>query len=217
MKLGRRQQLLRLAAGLMAERGFHGVSVNDLAEAAGVSGPAIYRHFPSKQGILADMLVDISNRLLVEGRRRVDAAEDPPSAIESLIAGHVEFALTEPDLIRVQERDLASLSVEQQREVRRLQRSYAEVWVGQLRLAIEGLDLTTARVRVHATFGLLNSTPYSGRGVAATRMTEELTRFARSVLFLDPVLPTDSDSGPKSPAPDAVAGTLEPSQEVNGR
>ncbi|RIJ71386.1 TetR/AcrR family transcriptional regulator [Nakamurella silvestris] len=175
----------------MAERGFHGTSINDLADAAGVSGPAIYRHFPSKQSILAEMLIDVSRRLLEEGERRVAAAPDPAAAVASLINWHVEFALTEPDLIRVQERDLASLDPEQQRAVRRLQRGYTEIWVDQLRLVVTGLDLVTARVRVHATFGLLNSTPYSGRGVAVARMTSELTRFARAVLLLEPADPAN--------------------------
>ena len=52
----RREQLARLAAELFAQKGFHNVSVNDIAAAAGVSGPAIYRHFRSKQAILVHLL-----------------------------------------------------------------------------------------------------------------------------------------------------------------
>ena len=65
----RRQQILATAAELFATRGFHGVSVADLGAARGISGPALYKHFPSKDAVLAAMLVSISEELLAEGRR----------------------------------------------------------------------------------------------------------------------------------------------------
>ena len=52
MKAERRQQLVRAASRLFAERGFRSVSMEDLAAEAGVSGPAIYRHFASKEALL---------------------------------------------------------------------------------------------------------------------------------------------------------------------
>ena len=89
----RRQQILDIAADLFAQRGFHGVSVADLGAACGVSGPALYKHFPSKDAVLAEMLVSISEELLSVGRRRVEAAATPADAVEALIEWHIEFAL----------------------------------------------------------------------------------------------------------------------------
>ena len=66
-------------------------------------------------------------------------------------------------MIRVQDRDLASLNDRDRRVVRRLQRSYVELWTDVLCRLDRGLDLEGARVRAHAVFGLLNSTPHSGR------------------------------------------------------
>lgn len=178
----RREQLLTAAARLMAERGFHGVGINDLGAASGVSGPALYRHFPSKQAVLGAVLVGISERLLDEGRRRVAAAGDPLAALRALVSWHAEFATTEPDLIRVQDRDFASMSSEDQRLVRRLQRRYLELWVEQLRLLEPALAEEAARTGVHAVFGLLNSTPYSGRRLRASEAAELLQRLASAVL-----------------------------------
>ena len=73
----RRQQILDVAAGLFAQRGFHGVSVGDIGKAVGVSGPALYKHFDSKDAVLAEMLVAISERLLAEGQERVAHADGP--------------------------------------------------------------------------------------------------------------------------------------------
>src|SRR6201986_3642182 len=82
---GRREQILAAAAELFASRGFHGVSIDDLGAAVGISGPAIYRHFPSKEAMLRDMLVGISERLLSEGRRRVKQATGPDAALRALV------------------------------------------------------------------------------------------------------------------------------------
>lgn len=186
MTTPRRARLLQVAAGLMGERGFHGVSINDLGAAAGVSGPAVYRHFPSKQAVLGEMLVGISRQLLDTGRQRVAAAPSPQDALAGLIAAHVEFALGEPDLIRVQDRDLASTSADDRRRVRQLQRAYVEVWVDQLLRVLPELGEPVARARVHAVFGLLNSTPYAGRGLPRDELAGVL-RGMGSAALLAPV------------------------------
>ena len=59
----RRQALLTAAASLFAVNGFNRVSLEDLGAAAGVSGPAVYRHFPGKQAVLGDLLLTVSRDL----------------------------------------------------------------------------------------------------------------------------------------------------------
>ncbi|MDQ1308085.1 MAG: hypothetical protein QG671_3919 [Actinomycetota bacterium] len=174
-KSDRRAQLLAAAASLMAERGYLAVRLEDIGAAAGISGPAIYRHFPGKEALLVELLVGISTRLL-DGAREVVAAEsveasEAQSALDRLIEFHLDFALTEPDLIRIQDRDLASLPVVAQRQVRRAQRSYVETWVGVLTRLHADLAEDDARVMAHAVFGLMNSTAHSIKSAGA-RSTE---------------------------------------------
>jgi AcrR family transcriptional regulator len=157
----RREQILDVAARLFAERGFHGVSVGDIGRAVGVSGPALYKHFDSKDAVLAEMLVDISERLLTEGQERVARADAPQDALASLVDWHVEFALAQPSLIVVQDRDWQSLPAEARERVRSLQREYVDLWAEQLRRRDAGLAMDEARAMAHATFGLINSTPHS--------------------------------------------------------
>jgi len=178
-KAERRDALLAAAARLFARRGFDGVSIEDLGSAAGVSGPAVYRHFPGKQAVLAALLVGASERLLVGGRAVVaQAGDDTPATIvlESLIRFHTDFALTDPDVIRVQERDLAALPDGDRHTVRELQRAYVELWLDVLTGARPGTDRVELRLRAQATFGLLNSTPFSVRsGAGAPDATETRT------------------------------------------
>ena len=162
MRVSRREQILETAAELFAAKGFHGVSVGEIGRACGISGPALYKHFPSKDAVLAAMLVDISQRLLDEGQTRVAAADDAQDAIDALIGWHIDFALRHRALIVVQDRDWQTLPPAAREQVRALQREYVDVWAGQLRRLHRGLHTDRARAMAHAAFGLINSTPHSG-------------------------------------------------------
>ena len=107
--------------------------LEDIGAAAGVSGPAIYRHFPNKEALLVELLVGISTRLLDGRPGGGGRGGRPAAALDGLIEFHLDFALGEPDLIRIQDRDLANLPAAAQRQVRRAQRRYVEIWVGALR------------------------------------------------------------------------------------
>jgi AcrR family transcriptional regulator len=170
----RREQILAAAAELFARHGFHGVGIDEIGAAVGVSGPALYRHFRSKDAMLGEMLTSISEILLAGGQRRGDAGE-PAEALGELVAFHVDFALDNPALITVQERNLGNLADPDRRRVRALQRRYVEVWVAAIRGSDPAIDEPTARAAAHAVFGLINSTPHSrhlGRDGMATMLRE---------------------------------------------
>lgn len=188
-KENRRQALLSAAASLFAVNGFNRVSLEDLGAAAGVSGPAVYRHFSGKQAVLADLLVTVSKELLDGGREVVARNPDPASALRCLVAFQVDFALVKPDVIRVQDRDFSNLSDEDQAAVRTLQLSYVEAWVDVLAKLHPHTEMTELRMRAHATFGLINSTPHSvrshGRKVAAQSARPLLESMALAALLVD--------------------------------
>ncbi len=106
--------------------------------------------------------------------------------LEGLVDFHLDFALGEPDLIRVQDREFTSLPDEGQREVRVTQRRYVEIWVDVLRRIDPALPESDARTMAHATFGLINSTPHSAdpRSPEGTRAV--LRRMALAALATTP-------------------------------
>jgi AcrR family transcriptional regulator len=193
--VSRRDQILDTAAELFAAKGFHGVSVGEIGRACGISGPALYKHFASKDAVLAAMLVGISERLLDEGRGRVARAGDAREALDSLVVWHIDFALRHRALIVVQDRDWQSLPPEARERVRSLQREYVDVWAGQLRRLHRGLHTDRARAMAHAAFGLINSTPHSGL-IADEAMRTVLHRMATGAL-----------TGPVTPDGPARSGT----------
>lgn len=185
-KSDRRSQLLAAAEQLMADRGYLAVRLEDIGAAAGVSGPAIYRHFAGKEALLVELLVGISTRLLTGGAAVVAGARDANAALDGLIEFHLEFALGEPDLIRIQDRDLGNLPAGAQRQVRRAQRRYVEIWVSVLRNLKPGLAESDARVMAHAAFGLLNSTPHSTKTADQERSREVLRAMTSAALRRGP-------------------------------
>ena len=159
-KAERRQQLLAAAARLFADRGFRAVSIEDLGATVGISGPAVYRHFPGKEAILAELLEGVSRRMLAGGRAEIRPDLPAPVVLRRLIAFHTDFALEDADLIRLYDRDFDSLLPAEARTVRQLQRAYVELWVEVLRRADPRPSVHVARIKAHAIFGLLNSTPH---------------------------------------------------------
>ncbi len=180
----RRDEILEIAVGLFAARGYHGVSMDDIGTAAGVTGPALYHHFTGKEAMLAAALQPVSEGLLSGGQSRVVACEgDPRQALAALVDFHVEFALANPAVIALHLHELDRLPEEPRREIRRLQRLYVEEWVKVLTALRTTLSPAEARVLAHAAFGLMNSTPFLGGEVDRSRRAELLRGSALAALI----------------------------------
>jgi AcrR family transcriptional regulator len=179
----RRDQILEIAVRLFAERGYHGVSMDDIGSAAGVTGPALHHHFAGKESMLIAALTPVSEGLLAGGRERVAAhPRDARAALESLVDFHVEFALAHPAVIAVHLHELDRLPEEPRRQIRKLQRLYVEEWVGVLDGVRPELSAAEARVLAHAAFGLMNSTPFLGGEVERPRRAALLRSAALAAL-----------------------------------
>ena len=166
---------------MFAARGFHGVSMDDLGAELGVSGPALYRHFDNKEAILSEMLIEISEQLR-DGAKACLAFEGSAAEIlEALVHFHIEFALSKPELIAVQFRDLGNVPEKGQRTVRRLQREYVDTWVGVLMSEYPKVGQGRATATSQAVFGLLNSTPHSSR-LGQIEMSDLLSEIALAAL-----------------------------------
>ena len=173
-KASRRAAMLDAAAALFAERGYNGVSIEELGAAAGVSGPAVYRHFSGKPAVLSALLVGVSEDLLEGGKAVMAESATAEAALRGLVEFQVDFALRQANVIRVQDRDLNSLPAEDERAVRTLQRQYVEVWVDALSALHSDCSLALLRHRAQAVFGLINSTSHTLHGKMRPRETVKL-------------------------------------------
>jgi AcrR family transcriptional regulator len=171
----RRDQILDAAAELFARHGYQGVGIDDIGAAVGVSGPAIYWHFSSKEQLLSELLLPRSERLLAEARTLVASDADPVATLIALVQFHIDFVLDHPKLSTVHDRELRNLTASQQHEVRRLMSEYVSTWATLIQAAEPGVDATVARAAVQATFAMINSTP----GLRWDRTPADLGEFLR--------------------------------------
>ncbi|MGO2003542.1 TetR/AcrR family transcriptional regulator [Arthrobacter rhombi] len=183
-KASRRSTLLDEAARLFATHGYHGVSIEDLGSASGISGPAVYRHFAGKAAVLGALLTEVSHDLHDGGSAVAQAGGSPEEVLGELVRFHADFALGHRDVIRVQDRDMASLSEADQSTVRRLQRSYIEIWSQQLGLLHPEENESAARFRAQSVLGLINSTPHSAHRSDADPVTRRRRLVSMAVAAL---------------------------------
>lgn len=178
----RRLEILGAAANLFAARGFHGVSIEDIGGAVGVSGPALYRHFSGKEALLAEMLLGISSRLRESAAAVVTSPGGPEETLDALLNVQITFALEQPALITVHDRELGNVPEPERRQIRRLQRLYVEEWVTVLAELHPSCPPPRLRAATHAVFGLLNSTPHSAGELPARAMRLLLHAMARAAI-----------------------------------
>jgi AcrR family transcriptional regulator len=97
----RRRQLLDVACALFAERGFHATSMDDVAEAAGVTKPVLYQHFGSKRALYRELLEEVDAALVDRLRAATAAAAGPRERVEAGFGAYFSFVTERRDAFRL--------------------------------------------------------------------------------------------------------------------
>ncbi|MBL0927369.1 MAG: TetR/AcrR family transcriptional regulator [Phycisphaerales bacterium] len=84
----RKEQLLDVAVKLFSERGYAGATTADLAKAAGVTEPIIYRHFDSKKDLFIAVIDRTSQETIGTWERQLRGARDAAQRLRRLIAAN---------------------------------------------------------------------------------------------------------------------------------
>ena len=97
----RRRQLLDVACVQFAERGFHTTSMDELANAAGVTKPVLYQHFPSKRALFIELLDDLGLQLRNELAAATGAAPTGRERVEEGFDAYFRFVTGNESAFRV--------------------------------------------------------------------------------------------------------------------
>lgn len=97
----RRSQLLDVARGLFASRGFHATSMDEIAAAAGVTKPVLYQHFPSKRALYLELLRDTGDQLLTTLGAATGRATTGRTRVEEGFAAYFRFVRASPSSFRL--------------------------------------------------------------------------------------------------------------------
>jgi AcrR family transcriptional regulator len=152
----RRQVILASARHLLRDHGWHGVAIDEIGAAAGLTGPAVYRYFDSKEALLTAAMSHAAEQLWSSLPE-----EGTAPGLEALVGGHVRFALDNADLVELWYREARHLPPDDLRAQRRLQRRYMEGWVDALTRRRPDVGTQAARIMVRAAIGLIHSVAHS--------------------------------------------------------
>jgi AcrR family transcriptional regulator len=100
----RREQLIGVARGLFAERGFEGAAIEEVANRAAVSKPIVYEHFGGKEGLYAVVVDREVNHLLAMMREALTAGTSRELLEQAAIA-LLDYIEQHPDGFRILVRD----------------------------------------------------------------------------------------------------------------
>jgi AcrR family transcriptional regulator len=156
----RREQLLSLAARLFAERGYHAVGIDDIGEAAGVTGPAIYRHFASKSALLVALFNTLTDQLVNRAAEIVNSSVAGAEALRQLVRYQTQMCVYDRAVIAVYLSEFRSLPEDEQLALRLKQRAYIFDWMRSLGRVHPGHSEAELRALVQAAISAAQSVVY---------------------------------------------------------
>jgi AcrR family transcriptional regulator len=152
----RRRQLLDVARTVFAERGFHPTSMNDIAEAAGVTKPVLYQHFRSKRQLYLVLLDDVGGQLLSAIGEATSKASGPREQVEAGFRAYFRFVVEQEDSFRVLFGGGTRRDEEFSEKVRQVEETIAEAIA--VLIEVQGLDTESRRLLAHGLVGLAEGT-----------------------------------------------------------
>lgn len=178
----RREAILAAALELFRRRSFHAVGIDEIGTAAGISGPGVYRHFPSKDSLLVALFDRISEQML-SGARAVVAEQLPPEeTLRRLVDVHVAYVSEERALLSVWIQDWRSLPAPDRQRVARRQVEYVGEWIRALGELRPELSPKGAETVAYAAVNTINSVAFHDAGLPREQLDPLLARLALAVL-----------------------------------
>lgn len=154
-RANRREQILDTAVRMFRERGYGGVSMADIADEVGVTASASYRHFTSKEELLATAVTRAGERMVLSMGTALSRAGCADDALDSLIRAFVCDAITNRDSMAVSVTERFHLSPSERTVSRKRERLLIEEWTHCLALTRPELNLQSRELLVHAVHRLV--------------------------------------------------------------
>ncbi len=154
----RREMILEAAALLFFEQGFAGTGIDEIGAAVGVTGPAFYRHFASKQDLLVALVERAVERLQsVVDRALAEADGEPEEALRLLARFSADACVDDGPLTAIYTQEARNLNPEARTRLNRMHRRMRNEWVQVLRQLRPELPDAELLLAVHAVSALQTS------------------------------------------------------------
>lgn len=154
----RREEIIRAAVELWAERGYHATSIDDLARATGLGKGALYHHIGSKEEILFEIHNRFVDPILEYGERLLESGKTPPEALADLSESLLQTIAQYRDYVVVFFREVNSLSPERFLEVREKRKRFERIvdWIIQSGIESGAFAAAPAHLLTLAFLGMHN-------------------------------------------------------------
>jgi AcrR family transcriptional regulator len=152
----RRRQLLDVALKVFAETGYHPTSMNDIAEAAGVTKPVLYQHFRSKRALYLELLEDVGGRLRDAIDKATREAQSPREQVRSGFRAYFSFVAAQQPAFQLLFGGGARRDEEFADAVRSVEMSIAESIAALIE--VDGLDAPRRLLLAHGIVGVAEGT-----------------------------------------------------------
>lgn len=96
-----KEEIIKVSAVLIREKGYAGVSMRDIAKTIGVKASSLYNHIPSKQAILTELILDIAKLFTTQIKAIENEDDSTVFKLQKIIAQHVEISLSFPNQLAV--------------------------------------------------------------------------------------------------------------------
>ncbi|MGD2059942.1 MAG: TetR/AcrR family transcriptional regulator [Acidimicrobiia bacterium] len=112
-----REDVVRAAGRLFADRGYHGTSMRDLGKELGLLGSSLYSHVSSKQDLLVDVVEEGAELFEASAQRALDTPGSAADRLDALIAGHIDVVVENIDVARTFLNEARMLDPEQRSRI----------------------------------------------------------------------------------------------------
>lgn len=178
----RQRELIAVAARLFAQRGYHAVGINDISGELGLTGPAFYRHYPSKEALLIAVLDNAITAHLEEVRDLVSSYGAAQETLEAIVDHHIAFVFDQTENIMTWRTEFRIIPEADRHRLRYLQRLYTEEWVRTLRQLRPELAVEQVRAMCRGAIALLQSPTEHTNALPRTEMAQLLRDMALQAL-----------------------------------
>jgi AcrR family transcriptional regulator len=182
----RTEEILDAATRLFSERGFTETGIDEIGAAVGVTGPAVYRYFASKE----DLLVAVLDRAVQHAAGIADAARaaasSPQDALTKAVDGAVAACIDDRALTALYWNEARNLPTPQRHRVERAQRDMIEDFAELLRGVRPELSPSEARMAVYAASSLMRSVSNRATSLDESTLHTLLSEMAYAALLAAP-------------------------------
>ncbi|WP_329204740.1 TetR/AcrR family transcriptional regulator [Streptomyces sp. NBC_00683] len=183
LAVSRREEILVEAIRLFDERGFQSVSTDDIGEAAGASGPSIYKHFPTKSDLLVAAVLRGGEQRRAGTAQALAQAGTPSESVDRLLRSYIEFALDQSHLLGLLIGELSQLPEKERKAARQAQREYLALWVHLLGDVRPGLDTAEAKIVVMAVLTVIDNAARTARLGRRPDVSDRLAEIGTAMLL----------------------------------